>query len=229
MNIPKFLVIDLETQSKEMFNRKGHFRNNSIVAIGLKSSSGEEKIDYIYPNKLKNLEIDEDILIGHNLKFDLLHLWSISGIQKFLKNKGKVYDTMLAEYFMSGQTHKFPGLRELAVKYGRPERSKYMEEYWDKGIDTSKIPVNIVLQDLKEDVLDTEAVYLGQQALLTEQQKKLLEIQNDLLLGLTEMEFNGIYCNRIILEQNQLELEAQLERNVNELEELIKPYWKLEC
>ncbi len=229
MSVKSYLIGDTETQSREMFNRVAHFKHNKIVAVGLKSSTGEEKIEYIYPNKLQKLEIDEEVFVLFNAKFDLLHLWEVPGIQEYFMNNGELYDPMIAEYFMSGQTHKFPGLRDIAVnKYGAIEREKKMEAYWDRGIDTSEIPRELVLEDLREDVRDTERVYLGQQNLLNLQQKNLLKVQNDLCLALTECEYNGIYVDRGILEKNQLELEARLENLTNELNEVIKPYWRIE-
>lgn len=219
-----YLIIDIETGIKEAFGRKAHFLKNNIVAIGLKNQQ-EGKIKYLGNEKLTDLKIDEDILVGHNLKFDLLYLWGFQGFQDFLKRGGIVYDTMLAEYFITAQQHKFPGLREIAVlKYGCAKREKLMEKYWEQGVDTIDIPTNLVLADLEADVFDTESIYLGQLNILTDQQKRLLKVQNNLLLSTIEMEYNGFMINRELLEQNQLELEAQLSVATNRLEELTKPY-----
>ena len=99
-----------------------------------------------------------------------------------------------------------------------------MEEFWDLGIDTKDIPPELVLHDLDNDVEDNEVVYLKQLDRLTSQQINLLEIQNDLQLSTSEMEANGIYVNRDILEENKLQLETQLTLVEEELLELMKPF-----
>lgn len=222
-----YLILDLETGSKEVYNRKGHFLFNPLVAVGLKNK-GELKLDYLYPNKLKELEIDEDILVGHNIKYDLLYLWELSGIQEFFKRGGKIWDTMIVHYLLSGQKEKFPGLREITVKdYKCQERSKLMEEYWNKGIDTTQIPKDVVIKDLKGDVLDTEQVYLKQLQLIKEaRMEKLIETEMDFLLACTEMEFNGMYINKEVFKKNKEELKLKLNKVQTELKLLTDRYWK---
>lgn len=225
-----YLILDLETGIIVYCGRKAHYKKNNVIAIGLKNSEGDKEIKYLHPEVLKDIEIDEDILVGHNIgKFDVLYLWNMPGFQEFLKRGGKVFDTMLCEYMLSGQQHKFPGLREIAVSnYGCQEREKTMEEFWDNGIDTKDIPLELVLHDLDGDIEDNEKVYLGQLQRCTKQQLKLLEIQNDLQLSTTEMEFNGCYVDRDVLEKNQKKLEIRLKAVEEELNELIKPYWVVE-
>lgn len=225
-----WVILDLETGTQEYCGRKAHFRKNQIIAIGLKNNLGMKEIRYFDDDILTDIEIDEDILVGHNIgKFDCLYLWNMPGFQEFIKRGGKVWDTMLAEYFLSAQEHKFPALREIAVnKYGCKEREKVMEQFWDEGIDTGDIPPELVLHDLDGDVEDTERVYLGQLNLLTPQQINLLMIQNDLQLATTEMEVNGVFVDKHILNANQYDLKQKLDAVNKELNNLIKPYWKIE-
>lgn len=228
MKDKSYLICDLETETNNPFKRLAHFRHNNIVAIGLMNSEGEKMLKYLHPEILKDLEVDEDILVGHNLgKFDVLYLWNMQGFQEFIKRGGKVFDTSLAEYMLSGQELKFPGLREIAVeKYGCIAREKVMENFWDEGIDTNDIPVELVMHDLDGDVEDTLKVYLGQLQQLTPKQLKLLEIQNDLQLATTEMEVNGIFVNKQMLINNMKVLEEKLCKIEYNMLELIKPYWK---
>lgn len=224
-----YLVIDLETGTKEKYSRRANYRYNDIVAIGL--AKNKRAISKYIPNfNIKRLVIDdnEEVLVGHNIKFDLLYLWDLESIQAFFKRGGKVWDTMLAEYILSGQQHKFPALRDIAVnKYGCKERTKQMEEYWNKGIDTINIPRHLVEEDVQNDVLDTEVIYLAQ----LEKAKNLnminlIEEEMDSLLAFTEMEYNGMKGNKDILEANQQALESIRATEVDHLRILIAKYWK---
>ncbi len=122
----KYLIIDLETTCNKEHDRVGNFYYGKILAISLRNEA-EQRTQYVNGG-LKDLEIDEDILVGHNIKYDLLYLWGFKGVQDFLTKGGKIYDTALAEYLISGQTNKYPKLRDIAVqKYGCPDRIKHID------------------------------------------------------------------------------------------------------
>ena len=222
------LIIDLETGFKEKYGRKGNYLYNKIVAIGL-CFQGEAYAKYLYPNDLEEIILEGiDVIVAHNATFDLLYLWNLESLQEFFKRGGKIWDTSLAEYILTGQQHKFPALRDIAVnKYGCPERIKFQEQYWEAGIDTFEIPEEIVLQDVREDVLDTEKIYLQQ----VEKAKELgvfdlIELENDALLATTEMTYNGMKVDLEELEKNKRDLEQRLEQQRQELYSLIAGYWK---
>ena len=56
---------------------------------------------------------DIDIVVGHNLSFDLGYIWQTSCFQAYIKRGGKVWDTQLAEYFLSAHRHQYASLAEL--------------------------------------------------------------------------------------------------------------------
>src|SRR5688572_17328010 len=107
----RYIVFDLETNTKVAFKRKANFMFNKIVAVGLKMEDqklplyayGDSEVS-IWLHKL----IEYDLIIGHNIKFDLLYIWNQPWFQSWLANGGKIYDTSLAHYFLSGQQDKFP-------------------------------------------------------------------------------------------------------------------------
>lgn len=151
-----YLTLDLETGFKEEYGRKGNPFINPIVAIGL-CSSGEAHSEYIYPNKLKKLIIDEDVIVLHNAGFDLLYLWGLEDLQNFFRLGGKIWCTQFAEYLLTGQQSKFAALRDIAVnKYGCPEREKKMEKYWDK--DTVKV-IDRTTKELIKDFPKSTNIY----------------------------------------------------------------------
>ncbi len=208
-----------------------------------------------------------DILVGHNIKYDLLYLWKYEVMQEWLKNGGKIFDTQLAEYVLTGQRHKYPSLRDIAVnKYGCQERPKHMEEYWEdnvkvldwstkkiiktfpKGteslsfanqfekrsidivrgsIDTSEIPKELVLEDVRNDVLDTEKVMFQQVKLLKEagQYKLTMELMDSILFT-TEMEFQGIYINQEVFQENKNRILVKIEEGKQEIRNIGDKYMR---
>jgi DNA polymerase I-like protein with 3'-5' exonuclease and polymerase domains len=237
IDMSEYLILDLETTIKKSFKRTANplDPDNRIIAIGTKLKDRKAHGEYVDwrlgdgPG-VQDFETTKDIIVGHNIKFDLLYLWKYKGVQDFIQRGGKIWDTQLAEYYLTGQQTRWYdcSLRDLAVrKYGCPERTKYMEEYWNKDICTSKIPKEIVLEDVKNDVMDTEQIYATQ---LTKAQElgmlPLLETVMNELLVTTEIEYNGMYIDRQVLENNKLELELQLIDIEQEFNELVRKYWK---
>lgn len=207
-----YIVLDLETTTRKEHGRKANPFYNKIVGVGYKCSAGEIAHAAIENKPYEGCFNQPKCLIGFNFKFDMLYLWENKEFQDYLKRGGKVFCCQIAEYTLTGQQHKFPALRDVAVnRYGCKPRKKQMEEYWDKGIDTSEIPKDLVLEDVKQDVLDTEQVYLKQvkqarkQGMLT-----LINLQMPALLACTEFEFNGMYVNKEIMTKNKKVLQTQL-------------------
>jgi len=206
-----FLVFDLETGTKEFAGRKGNPFINPIVAVGL-ATKEETFANYTYPDKLTEFKIDEDILVGFNMTFDLLYLWHLEDIQAFIKRGGRIWDCQLAEYMLSGQQNKYPALRETAVNlYKCPQREKLMEPYWEQGTHTRHIPKELVIEDVTYDVIDTRAIYLEQiKKAKTQGMLNLIMARMDGLLATIEIEFNGMQVDREKLLANKQALEEEL-------------------
>ncbi len=226
-----YLVVDLETNVSERYGRKGNFLYADIVAIGIKERD---------KNPIASLDVRNTLgwrlastpgittLIGHNFKFDLLHLWNCEFLQMWFKQpNSKIWCTALAEYILSGQQHKYPALRDIAVnKYGCPEREKYMEKYWDKGYDTCQIPREVVLEDVKNDVLDTEIIALAQVKKAKDKgMLSLIKASMDALLATTEMEYNGMYVDQHTLSKNRDMLTKEMRGIEDVLQDVVKNYW----
>jgi DNA polymerase-1 len=270
-----YLVLDLETSITEMYGRKANPFFNDIVAIGHTQHFRTPYSEFTSKNILKFdllgiLDKEEKLLVGHNIKFDLLHLWENENLQWWLRNGGQIYCTQLAEFMLTGQQSKFPALRDIAVnKYAGQYRDKVMEPYWEDNvkvvhlktkkiisffpkntttidvakwldktgthtvaivhgpIDTRDIPNELVLEDVKNDVLDTEQVYVQQQEALSKNplMKALIELQMDALLATTEMEFNGMKVDLLALKSNRRTLQNELEKLEKRLVELTVPIY----
>ena len=99
-----------------------------------------------------------DLLIGHNIKFDLMWLrecgWTYHG---------KLYDTMVGEYILAGSRRWPLSLAALAEKYEVGSKKKdLVQPYLEQGVTFDKIPYHIVEEYGKEDVLVTERIALKQ-------------------------------------------------------------------
>lgn len=223
-----YLVFDIENNNTNLYKRNaGNFRYDEIVAIGLKDSN---KLKAIYTYKQTGFNYNfiskYSILIAHNAKHDLLFLWKDEKLQDWFKKGGVIHDTQLAEYYLTSFESKYAALREIGVnKYKCSIREKLMESYWDKGLQTSDIPKDLVLIDVQGDVCDTEQIYLEQQKqIISYGLENVLKIQMDALLATTEMEYNGFSIDVQRLKQNKLNLEIEIKAKTERYEILISQH-----
>jgi DNA polymerase I-like protein with 3'-5' exonuclease and polymerase domains len=222
-----YLVVDLETTCKERYKRKGNPFYNNILCYGFKYQNKEAfgKPSDNVPEGWLNGVTD---LIGHNIKYDLLYLWRNRELQEAFKRGLNIWDTQLAEYILSGQQHKYPALRDIAVnKYGCKERVKHIEQGFKNGLlDTSEIPMPLLLEDVTNDVIDTEVIALEQLRKSKENgMYNLIKSQMNSLLATTEMEYNGMFINKSILKNRETEIKNQLEILYSELNQITGKYW----
>ena len=198
----QYVVFDLETTTTESFGRKANpfDKRNFIVAAGWKFWH-TDSIATVYSKRgLHSMpQLDAEILVGHNIKFDLLYIWEEPWVQAFIGRGGKIFDTQLAEYLITGQTNKYSSLNQCAKKYGCTLKNDKIKEMWEAGIDTTDIQQDSLIEYLRDDVRNTEIVFLNQ----IERLKKLgmfnlAVAQMDSILATTEMEYNGMYIDKEI-------------------------------
>jgi DNA polymerase I-like protein with 3'-5' exonuclease and polymerase domains len=103
--------------------------------------------------------LDEcDLLIGHNIKFDLMWLRECGW-----QYNGAIYDTMVAEYVLAGSRRWPLNLESVAEKYAvQQKKADLVKKYLDDGITFDKIPYDIVEEYGKADVLATEQIAIKQ-------------------------------------------------------------------
>lgn len=164
------------------------------------------------------------VLIGHNIQFDLLHIWQHPELKAFIARGGRIYDTMIAEYELTGKESKYSSLDALSLKYGGTQKDSKVTDYWAEGKLSSDIPEELLREYAKEDGKNTELVALAQLKLLKERKMMpLIRVVMDHLLAITEMYYNGMYIdynNFLFFKEAQ---EAKLDREFYELTELVKP------
>ena len=160
-------------------------------------------------HKAKEYLQGSDIWITFNGKFDIHWIKRQLGI-----TPKSVWDCQIAEFLFSGQEWAYPSLDEACAKRGLPRKLDIVKtEYWDKGIDTPDIPIDILKAYAIQDRESTYELYQAQcQDFDTKFADlfKLFRVQCNDLLVLQEMEFNGILYNVEGSKTEALNLETEI-------------------
>jgi len=217
-----YLVLDVETT---ISNKGNPFdKTNKLMMVGLLNDKEvvihdvEYSVDP-YKELLDNIQLAvdaADVLVGFNIKFDL-HWLRRYGINFTGK---RIWDCQLVEYVLSNQENSYPSLNATAEYYDLGSKlDEVKENYWKNGIDTDKVPKDILSDYLKQDVELTEKVMYKQMERLNQlpHLKRLVSLHNQDLLVLEDMEYNGMtydYDKSKILGD---ELELQIDKLNNRL------------
>ena len=222
----KTLVLDVETT----ITNTGHpfTKDNKLMLVGL---DGHRVYDIEYgvephQESLKQIQVavdSADVLVGFNIKFDL-HWLQRYGIN--FKTK-RVHDCQLVEFILRNQANPYPSLNGTAEYYDLGTKlDEVKETYWKNGIDTDKIPLNILTDYLNQDVDLTYKVYLEQvkELELPEHvnKKRLISLHNQDLLVLQDIEFNGLQYEY----QHSITLGDELDEQISKLDRKLAEYHK---
>jgi DNA polymerase I-like protein with 3'-5' exonuclease and polymerase domains len=187
-----YLVFDVETTIRNHIgNNKGSPFNplNEVVLWAYCSKGDPWSARGISPHGMFDDIGRPGVLVGHNIKFDML--WCYRYNVKMCK--AKIWDTQLAEYILTGQQHTFASLDELSEKYGGTKKDSKIKAYWEAGVDTDKIPADELKEYAEADVKNTEIVFLAQIKEANERGlMPLIKTQMAALAASIEMEHNGV-------------------------------------
>ncbi len=210
------LVLDVETTTSN--NGNPFDQNNRLVSIHSyyegKSDSwyvldGVESID-----SLVELIDKASIIIGFNFKFDF-HWLRKYGLD--LSGK-KFWDCQLAEFLLSNQQKRYPSLDEALENYRLPLKLDIVKkEYWAKGINTDKIPWEILKEYGEWDCISTYKVYQQQKELLHGKQLQLFKLDCQDMVVIQEMEWNGLRYDNKLCEKKSKDLQEQIKNILTEL------------
>ena len=166
--------------------------DNEIVWVGCKYQ------DQANVSMMKTsivLATEAKLMVAQNAAFDLHYL--LNGVTKDewkeWTREGKIWDTMIVEYLLTGQQAKFINLDKLSIKYGGTVKDSRMKEYWEAGICTSLIPDEEIMPYLEGDVANLQIIYEGQlKAAKAKGMLALIESQMEARLATILMEHNGM-------------------------------------
>lgn len=164
---------------------------------------------------------DADIIVGHNLKFDLHWLK-----QSNFNIEGKIYYcTMIGEYVLA-RGQKLPLSLDETAKRRKVhlKRSELVSERFNSGEGYETIPMPLVEEYGRSDVLSCAEVFLAQTAEYAVNAnvnlRKTRNMMNEMLTVLLDMETNGIQIDlnelQTVEEQYTIEKE-QLEQRMYEI------------
>ena len=227
----------METQNHESYKRTANpfDTRNWVVAYGWRDSatSAGAKGMY-YPEYTSTLDSDwfipdhVDVIVGHNIKFDLLYVWNHPSTKAFIRRGGKIWDTQLAQYYLEAQSPEAQmcSMDSIAESYGGKLKMDVVKQMWKDGVLTADIPEDILMEYLLDgDIPNTEAIFLGQLKRSVELgMTKMISTRMDSLLCTTEMEYNGLYIDTELAFNKAKELNAKLAAKQVELNESLPEF-----
>lgn len=224
-----YQVLDLETENYNVLKRFANpfSAKNWPVAVGWKVQ-GETRCSYTYAGTKEEykgafIHPKATMLIGHNIKFDLLHIWHEKAFQDFLKRGGKIWDTQLAEYLINGmsQEHHMVAMDDIVEKYGGRLKLDMVKALWEMGKLTSEIDKDMLIDYLvgteeegrnSGDIGNTELIFLGQLSdVRTKGMLTMIKTRMESLLSTCMMEANGLYIDIEEAKRRMKILRADLE------------------
>jgi len=240
----RYKVIDLETTVRNCgddvqgsgFSASPFHPLNEIVYAGVKNEHDDDVT--IYPKfNPPLLEDDIRLVVGHNIAFDLQYLLMGKGKAnsinpamshwynawyEWFHNGGLIWDTMLAEYIISGQENKWPSLDFCSEKYGGTLKDDKIKEYWKAGIATEDMPEDELKDYLAHDVMNTELVFLSQLDIAYQQnQVNLIMQMMESRMATIKMECNGTFFDKKEAEKEMIEVEGKILGFKNRLQTLV--------
>lgn len=177
-----------------------------------------------------------DILLGHNLGFDLSYIWHTKELKDFLLRGGKIWDTQVAEYILTAQQHQYASLAELQEKYlGDKKKVDRISYLYSKGIGAdiilSKRSKCTKLFSIYEQYCQLDGsttLHIFKQQYIRAKQENMLpivELYNDYLLSLVNMSCTGIQLDLVVCEKTLTEFMLKHLEYLDEAQKLIKPLW----
>ena len=216
------LVIDVENT---VVNRDGKLHldpfeeTNSLVMVGLLTSSGEETIITFDHSEVeptpnghdivqKALD-DATIIIGHNIAYDLVWLWE-SGF----KYSGSVFDTMLGEYVLQRGQKQPLSLEACAERYKLDtQKEGTLKKYFSEGYTTRDIPHKELSDYLSADLHATkelsDKIYIRLNSSDDSSLLNTVLLTNEVACCLARMYSRGFSVNMEALDAVQKEFEEE--------------------
>lgn len=228
---------DIETTIHSSFKRKANpFDSaNWVVTHGFKHKGGqvvEHRFGSSRPPAgwLRPVLSDIKLLVGFNIKFDLLHALqdpdNLAAWMAYVERGGNIWDCQLAEYLLNGmgQSEHMLSLDEVAPRYGGNIKVDEVKALWAAGVNTHEIEPELLTRYLcggKDengvfqlgDIENTEKIALAQIARARQAgQLNSILLNMGALLFTVEAERNGMFVEKV----QGMKLAAKLQAAVDE-------------
>jgi hypothetical protein len=243
----KFLVLDLECQNHTLYERvASQFDPRNYVVAPAWSYNGGAVHHRYFHSKEESLASDwlpdlsgVKVMVGHNLTYDLLWFWKHPRLIAWLKGGGEIYDTQIGEYLLEGMigSSHMNAMGDVAKRYpGGGSKLDEVKEMWQAGVKTADIPEHMLLEylvgskaygtegDEVGDINNTLAMFIGQLNRMDKMHHNfftMLRSRMDGRLATTEMEYNGVYCDKVIGSAIRKEVAANVKEQLATLNSYI--------
>ena len=209
-------TVDVETSWQKTetggYDPSPFHEDNILVSVGINEqyyfTNHSERIDKGCYKNIQDTLDKTTLLIGHNIKFDLMWL-----LEAGFKYSGRVYDTMLGEYILNRGVRKSLTLEMSCRRRKIGSKDDRIKEFMDRGVSFENIPADVVEEYGKIDVQITRRLFDSQMAdFRLPKNKGLLmtvKMMNEFLVVLSDMERNGININLNELGQVEKEYRAE--------------------
>lgn len=224
-------ILDVETTYQGKWNADDsdptpYHPNNRLVSVGYQTSSGKK--DYLFfhhkdiassgqspiknKNKLQEILNQTKMMVGHNLKFDLLWLKAAG-----FEYDGLCFDTMIFEYVKAQALRTDLTLKASLERYGLTAKKDILDEYCGKqGLNVNEIPLDKLKEYGVSDVEITAELYKMQSSLLKlnpiiASTLPAIKLMNDFLPVLVDMEYAGVMIDIDALNKVEAEFKAEHE------------------
>lgn len=223
-------VLDIETTIHTSYKRKANAfdERNWVVLSGwctkaepkpqcFRATQSNQRHEWL----LKLLVPEIKLLVGANIKFDLLHLLKdphvLDAWMTWVAQGGNLWDVQLAEYLLDGQTQAshMLSLDDMALRYGKDTKVDEVKLLWEAGVPTEEIDPDLLKRYLiGEDLIDpmtkqptgkrregdignTRDIFLDQvQRAQAANQSRSILLNMGSLLATVEMERNGMFVDK---------------------------------
>lgn len=215
------LGFDVETTIKE----KGHVHHPENFLVSYSFSNGNRTGFHYYKDPdfldvVRNTFVKCTELVGFNLKFDIQWLMQ-NGIE--IPEQVRIYDVSLAEQILTAQQSPMVSFNEVLDGYGIAQKLDVVKGYWEQGISTEFIPVEILEEYNNDDAEKPLVARAIQINLLSEKQLRLVYQQGQDLLVLARTELNGVRFDTKRAKDDHAKYLEQLAAAENELRKSLPP------
>lgn len=235
----KFVTLDAETTVRNKgegavgsFAASPFCKANKAVCWGAALGYEGAPVVSTFPTPLFWQPEHPILLVGHNIGFDLLHLFKEIGESAMLRALPNIHiwDTQHAEYLLSGQTHMYPSLNECAEARGLPLKDDKIAAYWADGVETEHIPYHELEEYNAYDVELTRAIFLDQWATMEDNPEllNLMRAKMEDKLSTIWMEWNGMAFDLVAADAIKTVLEKDVVSLERDVQFLMPPSWPAE-
>ena len=167
----KPLTLDLETTITVYNKRKASpfCPENYVVASGYGHENDPVSCNYFadaqgFLHHYVPIRRDTSVLVGFNIKFDLLYMWGKSEVQSYFRRGGRIWDCQYVHYLLQGmsQSSHMVSMDSVTEQYGGSLKIDAVKALWDDGVDTPQIDETLLMNYLVGDVDNTRKIFFEQ-------------------------------------------------------------------